>query len=77
MDYNEESWEAAMRFQVTVRSTDKGDYLAECDEIHAQGTGLSATAALDHLREEIRYRLEYCPCSGIEEDSIVLDVTSP
>ena len=65
-----------MRFQVTVQSTDQGDYLAECDEIHAQGTGLSATAALDHLREEIRYRLEYCPCSGIEDDLIVLDVSS-
>jgi hypothetical protein len=65
-----------MRFQVTVQPTQQGDYLAECDEIHAQGTGLSATAALDHLRQEIRYRLEYCPCSGIEEDSIELDVTS-
>lgn len=65
-----------MRFQVTVRSTDQDEYLAECDEIHAQGTGLSATAALDHLREEIRYRLEYCPCSGIDEDLIQFDVTS-
>lgn len=63
-----------MRFQVCVQATDSGEYVAECDEIEAQGRGLSPTAALDRLREEIRYHVELCPCSGIEEDSIEFDI---
>jgi len=66
-----------MRFEVSLQCVESGEYLAQCDQVQAQGRGLSTTAALDSLRAEIRYRLEYCPCSGIEEDLIELDVTSP
>ncbi len=30
--------------------------------------------ALNKLRAEIRYRLEYCPCSGVGDDFVELDV---
>lgn len=30
--------------------------------------------ALEQLAKEIRYRLEWCPCSGIAEDHVELDV---
>ncbi len=55
--------------------TAEGDYIAECDQIEAQGRGLSATAALDRLRDEIRYCLELCPCSGIDPELIELDIS--
>jgi hypothetical protein len=31
-------------------------------------------AALEKLRREIRYRFEYCPCSGVTDDFVELDV---
>ena len=30
--------------------------------------------ALEQLRKEIRYRLEMCPCSGVADDYVQLDV---
>jgi hypothetical protein len=30
--------------------------------------------ALARVREEIRYRLELCPCSGVSEDFVQLEV---
>ncbi len=63
-----------MRFEVHVHHTNQGEFVAECDQVGAQGRGLSRTAALDQLRDEIRYRVELCPCSGVEEHWIELDV---
>lgn len=41
-----------------------------------QATGLSATNALDALRDEIRYRLELCPCTTVNDDYVELNVIS-
>jgi hypothetical protein len=37
---------------------------------------LSPANALDALRDEIRYRLELCPCTGVGDDYVELDVVS-
>ena len=63
-----------MRFEASVQESGEGEWVAECTALDAQGRGLSATAALDRLRDEIRYRLELCPCSGVEEGWIELEV---
>jgi hypothetical protein len=63
-----------MRFRVNIEPTEAGEWVAECDAMDAQGRGLSPTAALDRLRDEIRYRMELCPCSGIDEDAIQFDL---
>ena len=65
-----------MQFHATVQEAEEGKWVAECTALDAQGRGLSATAALDRLRDEIRYRLELCPCSGIEEGSIELELST-
>ena len=39
-------------------------------------TGLSQTNALDSLREEIRYRVELCPCTTVDDSFVELDVVS-
>ena len=63
-----------MVFRVRLEATGDGGYVATCDEPQAHARGLSPNNALDRLRAEIRYRLELCPCSGVEEDYIQLEV---
>lgn len=61
-------------FQASLEETEDGDYLASCEQPPASARGLSPTSALDSLRAEIRYRLELCPCSGVGEDYVELEV---
>jgi hypothetical protein len=63
-----------MQFDVTLEETDSGDYLASCPDMGAQARCLSAQCALDMLRDELRYRLEWCPCLCVEEEEIDMRV---
>ena len=63
-----------MIFHATVEETDDGDYVASCSDPLTSARGLSPTNALDRLRGEIRYRIELCPCSGVEDDYVELEV---
>ncbi len=62
-----------MRFQVRMETTDDGEYVAECEQMGATGRGMGPQNALDRLRAELRYRLEICPCSSVDDDFIELD----
>ena len=64
-----------MRYEVTVEASSNG-YVASCEDPQCRVTGLSPTNALDALREEIRYRLELCPCTTVDDAFVELDVTS-
>ena len=63
-----------MKFQATVEESGDGGYIASCEDPQCSGHGLSAANALDSLREEIRYRIELCPCTGVSDDYVELDV---
>ena len=63
-----------MIFRVHVEETEEGDYLATCDDPSASAHGLSPANALDQLRAELRYQIELCPCSGVDDDYIQLRV---
>ncbi|RMH22944.1 MAG: hypothetical protein D6696_02110 [Acidobacteria bacterium] len=63
-----------MIFHASVEATEEGDYLASCADPVASARGLSPQNALDRLRGEIRYRLELCPCSGVDDDYVELAV---
>ena len=65
-----------MKFEATVEAGAGGGYVANCEEPQCSGHGLSPTNALDSLREEIRYRLELCPCTGVGDDFVELDVVA-
>ena len=65
-----------MRFEATVRASADGDYVANCEDPQCNSHGLSPTNALDALRAEIRYRLELCPCTGVSDDFVELEVVS-
>jgi len=63
-----------MRFHATCSRADDGEFVASCDEQPiVTGRGLSPACALDRLREELRYRIELCPCSSVDEDYIELE----
>jgi hypothetical protein len=64
-----------MRFDVTVESSSDG-FVAECESMACSAKGLSSTNALDSLRDEIRYRLELCPCTTVNDDYVELNVVS-
>lgn len=59
-----------MEYLARVEETEDGDYLASCSEPRVQARGLSPTNALDRLRAELRYWVELCPCSGVDDDDI-------
>jgi hypothetical protein len=65
-----------VKFEATVAAGADGGYTASCEDPQCSGHGLSPTNALDSLREEIRYRLELCPCTGVGDGFVELDVVS-
>ncbi len=65
-----------MRFDVTVETAAEGGYVASCEEPQCNGHGLSPTNALDALRAEIRYRLELCPCTTVDDAFVELNVVA-
>jgi hypothetical protein len=38
-------------------------------------SGSSREEALAKMRDELQYRIELCPCSGVSGDTVVLEVT--
>jgi predicted RNase H-like HicB family nuclease len=63
-----------MRFEVAVQANGDGSFSATCDAPQCSSRGLSPTNALDSIREEIRYRLELCPCTTVDDSFVELDV---
>ncbi len=64
-----------MRYDVIIESSADG-YTATCEDPQCSATGFSPTTALDSLREEIRYRLELCPCTTVDDSFVELNVVS-
>jgi hypothetical protein len=65
-----------VKFEARVEAGAEGGYTASCEDPQCIGHGLSPVNALDALREEIRYRLELCPCTGVSDEFVELDVIS-
>ena len=38
-------------------------------------TGSSREEALTKMRDELQYRIEWCPCSGVSGDTVALQVS--
>jgi hypothetical protein len=61
-------------FHVRLRHQSDGAVLASCDRPLCMARGRSEAEALAKIRDEIRYRIEWCPCTGVEDDYVRLDV---
>jgi len=65
-----------VKFEATVEPSGDGSYVASCADPQCSSHGLSPASALDALRAEIRYRIEFCPCTGVDDTFVELDVVS-
>ncbi len=63
-----------MEFRASVEVTEEGGYFATCEDPQASARGLSRESALAALRAEIRYRIEMCPCSSVDDDYVQLRI---
>lgn len=68
---------APMKLPCTISRTVDGRWLAR--HVGAQFGPIEITAmeresALTKLREELQYRIELCPCSGVSGDTVALVV---
>jgi len=63
-----------MIFNVRIEATEDGEYSGSCSDPMVSVRGLSQTNVLERLGAEIRYRLEFCPCSSVDDDYVQLRV---
>jgi len=67
-----------MRYRVHVGRLPGGAYQATCLEPQCSAKGATAAEAVERVKGEIQYRLEFCPCSGLREgETIEVDVVGP
>lgn len=66
-----------MKYRVVLKQLLDGKFYARC---HASPGGLCETIGnnreevLQKMKDEIRYKIEWCACSGVSEDYVELDV---
>ncbi len=68
---------ATMRYRVLLKRLVDGRFYARCPAGPAglaEGHGASGEEALAAVHRAIRYQLELCPCSGVAEDYVELEV---
>jgi hypothetical protein len=63
------------KYSARVQRDFDGSWLAAALALpNCWSRGRSREEALAKLRDEIRYRIEYCPCSGVADDYVQLEV---
>jgi hypothetical protein len=61
-------------FRVRLSRKPGGQYLATCDAPTCMSRGADEAEVLYKIRKEIRYRIEWCPCTGVDDDYVQLAV---
>lgn len=67
-----------MKFPCTVKRLIGGEWLAKSTATIAgvaERSGATREEALEKLKAELRYRIEWCPCSGVADEFVDLEVT--
>ena len=65
---------AHQTFRVIVRRQRDGAFLVTCGAPACISRASTEAEALEKIREEIRYRIEWCPCTGVEDDYVQLAI---
>jgi hypothetical protein len=66
--------EARETFRVILRAQRDGSFLATCAAPVCMSRGATEAEALEKVKKEIRYRIEWCPCTGVGDDYVQLQV---
>jgi hypothetical protein len=61
-------------FRVRIQRQRDGQFLATCEGPVCMSRAGSEADALHRIRDEIRYRIEWCPCTGVDDDYVQLEV---
>lgn len=67
-----------VKFPVTVKRLIDGGWQAKSTGTIAgivERTGNTREEALERISAELRYRIEWCPCSGVAPEFVELEVT--
>ncbi len=65
-----------MKYKVKLAQVTSGRLIAYCDDPKCSAGARTRQEALDKIKAEIRYRLEYCPCSTVRDGEIEIEVVS-
>jgi hypothetical protein len=63
-----------MKYDIELTASSGGNYTATCEELGLSVEGAGPDSALQELHASMRYHLELCPCSSIEDDWIEMQV---
>jgi hypothetical protein len=66
-----------MRLTCTLSHLANGKWLAKHTGSSVNSVEVTASTreeALTKMRDELQYRIEWCPCSGVSGDTVVLQV---
>ncbi len=64
-----------MIYKARVTMAADGGYVASAVGLpNCWSSGRSQEEALDKLKREIRYRIEYCPCSSVDEEYVRVEI---
>ena len=66
--------DSARTFRVRLTRQATGHVLATCESPVCMSRAASEEEALAKLRDEIRFRIELCPCTGVTDDFVQLQV---
>ena len=61
-------------FRVRLQRQSDGRVLATCDSPSCMSRAANENEALAKIRAEIRYRIEWCPCTGVDDDYVELEI---
>jgi hypothetical protein len=61
-------------FRVSVQRQRDGQVLVTCTSPICMSRAATETEALEKIRNEIRYRIEWCPCTGVDDDYVQLEI---
>ncbi len=64
-----------MKVKVVLKMNDRGTFFAQTlEEPDCLAEGHTREETLHNIKEEIRYRFEYCPCAFLQDHDIEIDL---
>lgn len=63
-----------MLFQVHLQKTTGGYQARALGKPACEAMGQTREETLENIRDEIRYRVEFCPCTWVADDFVELEV---